>query len=150
MADVILIGSDHAGFDLKEKIKSFLSGQGRQVVDIGTHEEVSCDYPDIAHDLCERLLSGAAHMGILICGTGLGMSIAANRHAGIRAALCTTEFHARMSRAHNDANVLVFGGRVTGFEAALYILQVWLDTRFEGGRHSRRVHGIEAEGYDAD
>ncbi|MDQ1238175.1 MAG: ribose 5-phosphate isomerase [Thermodesulfobacteriota bacterium] len=139
----ILIGADHAGFELKEKLKSFLMEQSWSVIDVGTHEEASCDYPDIAHDLCNRLLNGDAQMGILICGTGLGMSIAANRHAGIRAALCTSEFHARMGRAHNDANVLVFGGRVTGFEAAMYILRVWLETEFEGGRHSRRVQRIE-------
>jgi ribose 5-phosphate isomerase B len=143
MAAKILIGADHAGYELKEKLKSFLMDNGRSVIDIGTHDEASCDYPDIAHDLCNRLLNGDAHMGILICGTGLGMSITANRHAGIRAALCTSEFHARMSRAHNDANILVFGGRVTGFEAAMYILRVWLDTEFEGGRHSRRVQRIE-------
>jgi ribose 5-phosphate isomerase B len=143
MVAKILIGADHAGYELKEKLKSFLMDNGLSVIDIGTHDEASCDYPDVAHDLCNRLLNGDARMGILICGTGLGMSITANRHAGIRAALCTNEFHARMGRAHNDANVLVFGGRVTGFEAAMYILRVWLETEFEGGRHSQRVQLIE-------
>ncbi len=116
---------------------------GFQVVDVGCAADISCDYPDYARLLCERIQSGEVARGVLICGTGLGMSIAANRFKGIRAALCTSEYQARMSRAHNDANVLIIGGRVTGVEMALAILRAWLDTSFEGGRHQRRIDRIE-------
>jgi ribose 5-phosphate isomerase B len=143
MTEMILIGSDHAGFALKTLVQQYLSDRGIQVRDVGCENEQSCDYPVFAKDLCERILAGEAGRGILICGTGLGMSVAANRFQGIRAALCTTEFHARMSRAHNDSNVLVLGGRVTGSELALAILKEWLDTPFEGGRHNRRVNLID-------
>jgi ribose 5-phosphate isomerase B len=143
MTEMILMGSDHAGFALKTLVRQYLSDRGIQVKDVGCQGEESCDYPVFAKDLCERILAGEAGRGILICGTGLGMSIAANRFEGIRAALCTTEFHARMSRAHNDSNVLVLGGRVTGSELALAILKEWLDTPFEGGRHNRRVNLID-------
>jgi len=139
----ILVGSDHAGFDLKRVVTDFLEKASFSVVDVGCHSEASCDYPDYAQALCHRIANGEADRGVLICGTGLGMCIAANRFQGIRAALCTTEFHARMSRAHNDSNVLVLGGRVTGVELALAILKAWLETPFEGGRHQRRVDRIE-------
>jgi len=135
----ILIGSDHAGFGLKALLGDHLRRGGLDVVDVGCMDETSCDYPDMAQELCNRILAREAPRGILICGTGLGMCMAANRFEGIRAALCTTEFHARMSRAHNDANVLVLGGRVIGPDLALSILRVWLETPFEGGRHQRRV-----------
>lgn len=141
----ILIGSDHAGFGLKTYLKEKLESEGISVVDVGCDEETSCDYPEFARAVCEKILKGEVDRGILICGTGLGMSIAANRYSGIRAALCTTEFHARMSRAHNDSNVLVIGGRVTGPELALSILKTWLATPFEGGRHQRRIDLIEAD-----
>lgn len=147
MSSAILIGSDHAGFQLKEQLKAYLEQQGIAVLDVGAYSEESCDYPLIAHELCTRLLKGEATRGILICGTGLGMSITANRHPGVRAALCTCEYHARMSRAHNDSNVLVFGGRVTASDLAISILRVWLDTPFEGGRHARRVEHIEKREY---
>jgi ribose 5-phosphate isomerase B len=143
--DQILVGSDHAGFELKAYLKAALDKQGIQVIDVGCSSEDSCDYPDFAREVCSRILSGQASRGILICGTGLGMSMAANRFPGIRAALCTTEFHARMSRAHNDSNVLVIGGRVTGGELALWIMKTWLETPFEGGRHQRRVELIDRE-----
>jgi len=143
MYSPILIGCDHAGFQLKEFIKAYIVQQGTTVLDVGAHNEESCDYPLIAHDLCTRLLNGEAPRGILICGTGIGMSITANRHIGIRAALCSCEYHARMSRAHNDSNVLVLGGRVTSSDLAISILQVWIETPFEGGRHTRRVEYIE-------
>jgi ribose 5-phosphate isomerase B len=139
----ILMGSDHAGFGLKTFLAAHLRREGLQVVDVGCMEETSCDYPEMAQDLCNRILAGEAPRGVLICGTGLGMCMAANRFDGIRAALCTTEFHARMSRSHNDANVLVLGGRVIGPELALSILNVWLETPFEGGRHQRRVDLID-------
>jgi ribose 5-phosphate isomerase B len=139
----ILIGSDHAGFQLKTILKGVMEQDGLQVVDVGCAAETSCDYPDFARLLCERIQSGEATRGILICGTGLGMSMAANRFKGIRAALCTSEYHARMSRAHNDANVLIIGGRVTGADMAVYILRTWLETRFEGGRHQRRIDRID-------
>jgi ribose 5-phosphate isomerase B len=141
--ETILIGSDHAGFSLKTFLKEVMEQDGLQVVDVGCAADISCDYPDYAHLLCERIQSGEASRGVLICGTGLGMSMAANRFRGIRAALCTSEYQARMSRAHNDANVLILGGRVTGVEIALSILRTWLETSFEGGRHQRRIDRIE-------
>ncbi len=142
--EAILIGSDHAGFALKAHLKDYLGDQSLPVIDVGCASKESCDYPVFAQDVCKRIMRGDASRGILICGTGLGMSMAANRHSGIRAALCTTEFHARMSRLHNDSNVLVLGGRVTGEELALSILKVWLETPFEGGRHQRRLDLLEA------
>ncbi|MGB6065065.1 MAG: ribose 5-phosphate isomerase B [Desulfomonilaceae bacterium] len=141
--ETILIGSDHAGFALKTFLREAMEHDGFRIVDVGCTTENSCDYPDYAILLCENILKGEASRGILICGTGLGMSMAANRFSGIRAALCTSEYQARMSRAHNDANVLVIGGRVTGTEIALSILRIWLETPFEGGRHKRRIDRIE-------
>jgi ribose 5-phosphate isomerase B len=142
--ETILIGSDHAGFSLKTFLKEVMEQDGLQVVDVGCAADISCDYPDYARLLCERIQSGEAPRGVLICGTGLGMSMAANRFKGIRAALCTSEYQARMSRAHNDANVLIIGGRITGVEIALSILRTWLGTSFEGGRHQRRIDRIES------
>lgn len=140
----ILLGSDHAGYALKTLLKESLTSKGLPVLDVGCQDETSCDYPVFAKELCEAILTGQASRGILVCGTGLGMSMAANRYRGIRAALCTTELHARMSRAHNDSNVLIMGGRVTGPELALSILSEWLNTPFEGARHQRRIDLIEA------
>jgi ribose 5-phosphate isomerase B len=142
--DAILIGCDHAGFSLKRSLKDYFEKQSIPVIDVGCASAESCDYPVYAQDMCQRITRGDASRGILICGTGVGMSMAANRHPGIRAALCTTEFHARMSRLHNDSNVLVLGGRVIGEELALSILKVWLETPFEGGRHQRRLDLIDA------
>lgn len=139
MNDTILIASDHAGLALKKFLISELDKIGIKLIDLGCYEETSCDYPEFAQALCHEITFGQAQMGILICGTGLGMSMTANRFKGIRAALCTTEFHARMSKAHNNANVLVLGGRVTGTELALSITKERLTTSFEGGRHQRRV-----------
>lgn len=141
--EAILIGCDHAGFCLKTSLKDYLEKRRIPVIDVGCASTESCDYPVYAQDMCQRIVRGDASRGILICGTGVGMSMAANRHSGIRAALCTTEFHARMSRLHNDSNVLVLGGRVIGEELALSILKVWLETPFEGGRHQRRLDLIE-------
>lgn len=134
----IHLASDHAGFPLKEELARRLAAQGHDIVDDGTHDTQSCDYPVHAHRLCEAV-EAEGSLGVLICGTGLGMSMAANRHAGIRAALCTTELHARMSRRHNDANVLCLGARVTGQELAFAIADVFFSTDFEGGRHQRRL-----------
>jgi ribose 5-phosphate isomerase B len=145
----VLIGSDHAGFALKKILIGALEREGYEAVDVGCTNEESCDYPRYAADLCDRIRSGEASRGILICGTGLGMSITANRFPGIRAALCTTEFHARMSRAHNDANVLIIGGRITGPEPAVAILKTWLAVPFEGGRHQRRIDLIEGVSREA-
>jgi ribose 5-phosphate isomerase B len=130
---------------LKRFLKDKLEHAGVRVVDVGCNDETSCDYPEFAQELCNRILKGEASRGIAVCGTGLGMTIAANRFSGIRAALCTTEYHARMSRAHNDTNVLCLGGRVTGTELAWAIVQAWLKTPFEGGRHKRRVDLIDQD-----
>jgi ribose 5-phosphate isomerase B len=133
------VGSDHGGFDLKELVLAFLQDSGYEVVDVGCHSPTSCDYPDFAREVCEQVRSGACERGILICGTGIGMSIAANRHREIRAALCHEGFSARMSREHNNANVLCLGARVTGPELALDIVRQWMATEFSGGRHQRRL-----------
>lgn len=132
------IGCDHAALDLKNAIKDRLEKKGLQLIDDGTYSTESCDYPDIAHKVCAAVeLEGSR--GILICGTGIGMSIAANRHAGIRAALCTTELHAKFSRWHNNANLLCLGARMTGAELAFAIVDAFLESEFEGGRHQRRI-----------
>lgn len=135
----VSVGSDHGGFDLKELVLAFLRDSGYEVVDVGCHSPTSCDYPDFAREVCEQVRSGACERGILICGTGIGMSIAANRHREIRAALCHEGFSARMSREHNNANVLCLGARVTGPELALDIVRQWMATEFSGGRHQRRL-----------
>jgi ribose 5-phosphate isomerase B len=135
----IVIASDHAGFDFKASIKDRLAGEGYEVIDLGTHGPESVDYPDYAAALAGAIREGRAERGVLICGTGIGISIAANRHPGIRAALCHDTTGARLSRQHNDANVLVLGARVTGIETAQDCLAAFLSTPFEGGRHSRRV-----------
>ncbi|MGD9818587.1 MAG: ribose 5-phosphate isomerase B [Desulfomonilaceae bacterium] len=134
------IGCDHAGYDLKIILKEYLLGRQVDLIDLGCHSLTSCDYPKFAQDVCLSIFKGEASLGILVCGTGIGMSMSANRFKGIRAALCANEYHARMSRAHNNANVLCLGSRVIGSELALSILSVWLDTEFEGNRHLRRVN----------
>lgn len=140
----LLIGSDHGGYHLKEHIKKYLSEKGYEMVDVGTDSEDSCDYPDFAQKLCNGIIQGTAEKGILICGTGIGISIAANKCAGIRAALCNEVYGAKMSRQHNDANVLCMGARVIGVGTAEMIADTWLNTDFEGGRHERRVAKIMA------
>ncbi|MBF0158772.1 MAG: ribose 5-phosphate isomerase B [Magnetococcales bacterium] len=139
----ILIACDHGGYVLKQLLMEQLQHHGHEVIDLGTDGPESVDYPDYAHRLCRALLDGMADRGILLCGTGIGVSIAANRHAGIRAALCHDESTARLSRQHNDANVLVMGGRTTGPATAQAMMMVWLATAFEGGRHQRRLELIE-------
>jgi ribose 5-phosphate isomerase B len=141
-ASTLLLASDHAGFDLKENLTAYLESTGRTVTDLGAHSRDSCDYPLKARELCHRVLQ-TGHPGILICGTGQGMAMAANRIAGIRAALCTNEYLARASRAHNNANVLCLGSRVLGTELARSIVQAFLDAEFEGQRHQRRIDLIE-------
>jgi ribose 5-phosphate isomerase B len=135
--------SDHAGFPLKNHLAAWLRARGHEVLDLGTHSAESADYPDFAHELARRLAAGEFERGLLVCGTGIGISIAANRHPGVRAARCLSEYDARMARAHNDANVLALGERVTGAGLAEAILETFLATAFEGGRHARRVDRIE-------
>ncbi|NOZ94814.1 MAG: ribose 5-phosphate isomerase B [Acidobacteria bacterium] len=140
---MIVIGSDHAGLALKRHVLEVLARLGRSVEDLGVQEECSVDYPDYAHAVAERIAAGPNLLGILICGTGLGMSMAANRHPGVRAALCHDAYTAEMARRHNDANLLCMGGRVVGPGVAEQIVRVFLSTAFEGGRHQRRVGKIE-------
>jgi ribose 5-phosphate isomerase B len=132
------LASDHAGFTLKTEIRRRLADLGHDTVDDGTYSDESCDYPVFAHKLCAAVENSDC-LGILICGTGTGMSMAANRHPGIRAALCATELHARLARNHNDANVLCLGARITGVELAFAIVESFLAARFEGGRHQQRL-----------
>jgi ribose 5-phosphate isomerase B len=139
----IAIASDHAGYGLKEEIRSFLEQRGHHVDDMGAAGHApSVDYPDFAFEVARTVASGGVDRGILVCGTGIGMSMAANRIDGIRAALCHDSYTARMCREHNDANVLCLGGRTTGVATALDLVAVFLDTGFEGGRHERRVNKI--------
>ena len=141
----ITIGSDHGGVELKEEVKMVLHEfSDVRVKDVGTFGKEAVDYPDIAEKVCADVVSGKADRGIVLCGTGLGISIAANKIDGIRAALCTDVYSAIMSRKHNDANVLAMGGRVTGFGPAGEIVRAWIRTEFEGGRHARRVEKIMA------
>jgi len=135
----IAIGSDHGGYTLKSQVLETLAGLGHEAEDLGCHSPASVDYPDFARAVCRAVLDGRCERGILICGTGIGMSMAANRYPGIRAALCHEAFTARMSREHNDANVLCLGGRVLGVEIALEIVRVWTATPFAAGRHARRI-----------
>ena len=139
----IIIGSDHAAFQLKEKIKDLLFNLGYGVEDAGTHSEESVNYPDFGKRVAGAVSKGEFTRGILLCGTGLGMSIQANRFKGVRAALCSDVFSVKMSRQHNDANVLVLGGRVVGDILAFELVKTWLDTEFEGGRHLDRIRAID-------
>ncbi|HEX3501267.1 MAG TPA: ribose 5-phosphate isomerase B [Stellaceae bacterium] len=139
MSDTVAIAADHGGFDLKESLVPVLQSAGVTVLDLGTTSREAVDYPEFADALAAALTAGGAQRGILICGTGIGISIAANRHAGIRAALCHDSLTARLARQHNDANVLVLGGRLIGIETAKECLSTFLNTPFEGGRHARRV-----------
>ena len=141
MAQNIHIGCDHAALDLKNIIIRQLEERGLTVTDHGTYTPESCDYPDIAHDVAQAVEKENG-TGILLCGTGIGMSMAANHHKGIRAALCTTGLHAKFARRHNDANILCLGARMTGVELAKAIVEAFLTTGFEGGRHKRRIDKI--------
>jgi len=145
----LIVGSDHAAFPLKEKIKQHLLQQGYRVEDAGTHDPSSVDYPDYGVRVASQVSNGKYARGILMCGTGIGMSMVANKFRNVRAALCTEPFAAAMSRRHNDANILVLGGRVTGDILALELVDVWLNTPFEGGRHRQRLDKFDRKGESA-
>ncbi len=138
----ITIGSDHAGFALKQVVMEHLRARGIEPIDVGTYSTDSCDYPDFAHAVCKNVQDGVTDLGILICGTGIGMSMVANKHRGIRAAACSDTFSARLTRVHNDANVLCFGERVVGLGLALDLVDNFIDADFEAGKHLRRVNMI--------
>ena len=138
----LIIGSDHGGFILKEKIKEHLASKGYDVADEGTYSLDSCDYPVIAEKVCAKVLEDNQNLGILVCGTGIGMSIYANKVKGIRASHCTDTFSARLTRQHNDSNILCLGERITCVGLALDIVDEWLNASFEGGRHQKRVDMI--------
>jgi ribose 5-phosphate isomerase B len=138
-ADPIAIASDHGGFELKTVLVEELKAAGHSVLDLGTMSSDSVDYPDFADALAKTIGDGRAGRGVLLCGTGIGISMAANRHRGIRAAVCRDVTETRLARQHNDANVLCMGGRVTGPEVAKDCLRTFLETKFEGGRHARRI-----------
>ena len=141
----ITIGSDHGAVELKEEVKKVLAEfENIEVKDVGTFGTEPVDYPDVAEKVCADVVSGAVDRGIVLCGTGIGISIAANKIKGIRCALCNDVYSAKMSREHNNANVLAMGGRVIGFGHAGEIVRIWLTTEFEGGRHERRVNKIMA------
>lgn len=150
MAGKVAVGCDHAGVALKNEVAKILSARGYEVEDVGTFGNDSVDYPDFASQVSRKVGSGEATFGVLVCGTGLGMSIVANKYRGVRAAVCTTEFEARATRSHNDANVLCLGERVVGVGLGVAIAEAFFDTRFEGGRHLRRVQKIaDAEAENA-
>ncbi len=139
----IIIAADHAGYLLKEKVKIYLETQGHCVTDCGTDSEASCDYPIFAKKLCHKINAGEGELGILICGTGIGMSMAANKVKGIRAALCSDCFSAKFTRAHNNANVICLGARVLGEGLAMELIDIFLKTPFEGGKHLNRINMFE-------
>lgn len=142
MAETVALASDHAGFELKEALERALEQRGLEPLDLGTHDGGSVDYPDFAAKVARALAEGRAARGVLVCGSGIGISIAANRHPHVRAALCHDVTTARLARAHNDANVLVLGSRIVGPAVAEECLAAFLDTPFEGGRHARRVEKL--------
>jgi ribose 5-phosphate isomerase B len=141
----IFVGADHAGLALKQALVEALAGRELTVEDLGTHDTQSCDYPDFAHDVARRVAAGEGDLGLLVCGSGVGMSIAANRHEGVRAVVCSEPYSAGMARRHNDANVLCLGSRVVGGGLAEQILDAFLSAEFEGGRHAKRVAKIDPE-----
>ena len=140
----IAVASDHGGFALKEIVKKHLESRGFEVTDLGTHSEESVDYPVFGKLCAETVASGKADLGVVCCGTGIGISIAANKVKGIRCGLCTSVEMAHLTKQHNNANMLALGGRTTEPELALKIVDEWLDTAFEGGRHQRRVEMLDA------
>ncbi len=139
----IIMACDHGGLELKNVIRDHLTSNGVEVLDIGTYTNESCSYPDYAKALCQKIQNGEFELGILVCGTGIGMSIAANKHKGIRAACCSDTFSARMTRMHNNANVLCLGGRVVGAGLACDMADLFVNTEYEGGRHNARLAAIE-------
>lgn len=140
----IVIGSDHGGFELKEVLKNHLQEKGLEVVDVGCYDTASVDYPDIAEKACKEVIGGSCEWGILVCGTGIGISMAANKVHGIRCALVSNEYSAEMTKRHNNANMLAFGGRVTGPDLAKNIVDAYIKAEFEGGRHQNRIDKISA------
>lgn len=140
----IAMACDHGGFELKENIKKFLEEQGIEVLDLGTNSEESVDYPEYGKACGEAVVSGRADKGIVCCGTGIGISIAANKVKGVRCALCTDAHMAEMTKRHNNANIIAMGGRTTDLETAKAITRAWLDTEFEGGRHQRRIDMLDS------
>lgn len=140
----ITVGCDHAGYTLKLHVVDHLTQCGFEVIDVGTNSAESCDYPNFAHKVCKNVQDGVTELGILICGTGIGMSMAANKHLGIRAAACSDTFSARLTRMHNDANVLCIGERVVGIGLAIDLVDAFINADFEGGKHQRRVDMITA------
>jgi len=143
--EVIGVGCDHAGLELKRSLLEELEKRGLQVRDFGTNSGESCDYPDFAHALAQGIERGEFKLGLLVCGTGVGMAISANRHPGVRAVVCSETFSARMAREHNDANVLCLGARVVGAGVATDVLDAFLSASFAGGRHAGRVAKIDAK-----
>ena len=141
----IAIASDHGGFDLKERLISYFKTKNISLDNLGTNSSESVDYPDFADKMAEYILGGQADLGILICGTGIGISIAANRHKGIRAALLYDKFVAEMAKKHNNANIIVFGGRTMAFEDVVSYIETFLNTSFEGGRHQKRLDKLDKE-----
>ena len=141
---MLAIGSDHGGYELKEHIKKYLDEKGVEYKDFGCYDEKSVDYPDIAEAVCKSITDGESENGILVCGTGIGISIAANKIDGIRAAHCHDIYSAEMTKRHNNANVICMGGRVMGRELAFKIVYAWLGAEFEGGRHQTRIDKIHA------
>ena len=139
----IAIGADHAGFKLKEFVKKLLQQKGFEVIDVGTYSEERCHYPEYAKKVAKMVSEDEVKKGILICGSGIGMSIVANKFKGVRAALCHNIYSAKFSRLHNNSNILCLGGRVTGEDLTREIVEVWLNTPFEGGRHEERLKLIE-------
>lgn len=140
----IAIGCDHGGLELKKEVLAYLKGQGHEVEDFGTHSNESCDYPKYGVAVAEAVVGGMFEKGIIVCGTGQGIALAANKVKGVRAVVCSDTFSAEMTRAHNDANILSLGERVVGKGLALKIVETWLNTSFEGGRHANRVDLIKA------
>ena len=140
----IVIGNDHAATQMKNEIKNYVESLGYEIIDVGTNDNLTCDYPDFAFKACEKIKDGEAVLGILICGTGLGMSIAANKVSGIRAACCSDSYSARLTREHNDANVICFGARVVGIEIAKEIVKAFLTAEFLGAHHINRLNKIKA------
>lgn len=139
----IILGADHGGYELKNTVKAHLLSLGYEVTDVGTDSAQSCDYPIFASRLCKKIQSGEAELGILVCGTGIGMSMAANKHRGIRAACCSDTFSARLTRLHNNANILCIGARVVGAGLAIDLVEAFINAEFEGDRHIKRLSLIE-------
>ena len=139
----IAIGSDHAAYDEKKKIITFLENNGYQMIDVGPNSNDSVDYPEYGHKVAKMVVNKEVEKGIVLCGSGIGISIAANKIKGARAALCTSYKHAEMSRKHNNSNILALGARMTEYDVIVEIINVWLETEFEGGRHLNRINKIE-------